>query len=328
SRATNPDMEPLVVVLGGAALAAILGALRQRTSQLWKEQTQQARELGLRVTDLGRWVGRPEGVFVVVQVDVEPHDPWSVRAKLPFQAPRGFTLGPGATGHDARLLRAALDPLLERIERRGWRVELGPGIAVRRPRQFSPFTAAQRQVELASAVRCVVDLYRALEQRYRDLIEGGRRRLAASSGGTPRSLGLRGCVDGVMITVIGPQLEDGSWTLEVRAAIAPPLPPGTRVTAQGTRTRGDRLGDLVLDHALQIVSDDPEALGRRLARDDVRGPVLDVLAAHPESVLRADEVVHVVTDGALDVEASVRRVVELVTVLASVSPTEGDHATA
>ncbi len=321
-------MDPLLVLTGGAALAALLGALRQRTSQLWREQSHQARELGLRVTDLGRWVGRPSGVHVVVQVDIEPHDPWSVRAKLPFQVPRGFSLGSTATGRDGQLLRMGVESLVARLTARGWRVELGPAVIVRRPRQLPPFTASQRQIELGAAVKCVVALVRRLQRRYRRLVDGGDTPLAPSLRHSPPVPLRVGEVDGVVVTVVGPQLTDEHWRLEVRARLAPALPYGTRVRSRGTGAPGAGLGDLVLDHVLRASSPDPGEVARRLARDDVRGPVLDVLAAHPSSELRADEVVHVVLDGALDVEAAVRRVVELVRVLRGSRPTADDHATA
>lgn len=320
----------------GAMVAMLLGALRQRTGQLWAEQSRQARELGLTVTDLGRWVGRRDGVHVVVQVDIEPHDPWSVRAKLPFSTPRGFHLGAVRPGRDAASLREAIAPIVERMAARGWRTELGPAIILRRTRQFPPFTSAQRQLELADGIQTVVSMVRQLQRRYRQLIEAGLSRVQPTTPRpvpSPRRPGeLRGTVDGVRVSIMGPRLTDDRWVLEVRAALSPAFPAGTLVVArqEGVRrptARASRLGDLVLDHALCATSTDPETLAQRLARDAVRGPVLDVVAAHPASELRADEVVHVVHDGALDVSGALDRVVDLVSVLSS-DRSPVDHATA
>lgn len=318
------------MIVGGAALAMLAGALRQRTTQLWAEQSNQARALGLRVTDLGRWVGRRDGVYVVVQVDIEPHDPWSVRAKLPFATPRGFHVGTGRPPRDAALLREAIMPTLERLAARGWRTELGSAVILRRPRQYPPFSSAMRRIELGDGVQTVVSIVRELHHRYRSLIEAGLSRVQGTSSlqlGRPGEL--RGYVDGIPVTLVGPRLADDHWTLEVRARLTTPLPSGSRVVARRPSNASSSLGDLVLDQALSATSSNLDALARRLARDDVRGPVLDVLAAHPASELRGDEVRHVVNDGALDVSAALDRVIELVHALDGAAPdSPRDHATA
>jgi len=326
----------MLAIVVGAGTAVFVALLGQRTAQLRREQSAQARDLGLRVTDLGRWVGRRDGVYLVVQVDIEPFDPWSVHAKLPFATPRGFHLGPHARGRDLRVLRDAVEPMVEAIEARGLRVELGPAVILRRPRQHPPFTVSQRRAELAYAIDSVVLLVRQLQRRYRELVDAGMprsERLARPWSGTVRPRERQALIRRVPLAITGPYLDDDRWMLEVRAPIVPPLPAGTRVTSrpQGRHRRREPrasgIGDLVLDQALQALSEDPGALGRRLARDAVRGPVLDVLAAHPRSELLADEVVHVVEDGALEVEAAVGRVVELVNALALTVPAP-DHASA
>ncbi|MEN0061519.1 MAG: hypothetical protein AAGA48_05175 [Myxococcota bacterium] len=324
-------MDPWIVITGLSAMAALMGALRQRRAQLWVEQSRQAREHGLVVTELGRWSGRRDGVYVVVQVDVEPNDPWSVRAKLPFPTPRGFRLGTKKAGRDGERLMVPIQPIVDRLQARGWRVELGASVILRRPRQFSPFTSAQRQVELADGIQSVVTMVRQLQRRYRELIETGLERVLPAvprpvpTPGRPGEL--RGMVDGVGLSLVGPRLKDDHWTLSIRAELPVPLPISTRVKAR--QGPGGPLGDLVLDQALSASSSDLGELGRRLARDAVRGPVLDVLAAHPASELRTGEVIHVVTDGALDVSAALDRVTELVEVLTPRrSPTQPDHATA
>ena len=47
-----------------------------------------------------------------------------------------------------------------------------------------------------------------------------------------------------------------------------------------------------------------------------------MLAAHPDSTLLADEVVHVVEEGALDVASAIDRVLALVTALGDAPPTD------
>lgn len=93
-------------------------------------------------------------------------------------------------------------------------------------------------------------------------------------------------VEGVPIAITGrfPRIE-------MTASLRTSLPDGTLVVHADHGIVDKRLGDPVLDPLLTVQGPDLPALKDRLATEDVRGPLLDVLHGAPGSVLEATRVV-------------------------------------
>ena len=295
-------------LLAAAVSALFIAGLQSRGSDDVQREAEQANAVGLQVSERHRWVGQHDGIPVLALVGRSPGDPWNARATLRFPTPAGFSLGPRATGRDAQSLRRAALPLLDAFAARGFDVHLGRTVVVRRT-HLAPMTAWQQREERLSGLRCLTQVVRALEEEHDTLTRRGFDRVVRA----PRqeSDGVHGHVDGVPVRILGPEVVDRHWRLEIQASLPTPLPPGTRVKAG----RGGGLGDLILDHALHSVSSDLGAVAARLGREHVRAPLLEILVGQPGSVLRSDKVAYVVSDGALDVSAALDRVLELVLAL-------------
>ncbi len=124
---------------------------------------------------------------------------------------------------------------------------------------------------------------------------------------------LEGEIDGSSVSVVVPRRLPEGWELIVRGRLREPLPEGSRLRAAEASGPDVELGDLFLDQTLAVTTTDPAALRSRLARDEVRGPLLDLLCRFRGSVVTEEEIVHVVREGGnIDVKAAVERVVELV----------------
>ncbi|MEM6925470.1 MAG: hypothetical protein AAF602_00975 [Myxococcota bacterium] len=123
---------------------------------------------------------------------------------------------------------------------------------------------------------------------------------------------LEGEVRGCTVSVVLPRRLAEAWELVVRGALHRTLPPGTRLRAAASGVADVDLGDLFLDRLLAIESSDVDALRVRLARDEVRGPLLDLVQRFRGSEVTEDGILHVVRDPEPpDVLAAVDRVVEL-----------------
>lgn len=140
--------------------------------------------------------------------------------------------------------------------------------------------AKGRRLALAGAVR----LARALEQAVR----GPWTRLAADRGLAVAPDGdlLSGRVDGIALTVRFVAADPGRT--DVVATFHPALPLGSVLGPAGSGSV--RLGDPVLDGMIGVATPEPEALAERIARDEVRGLVLEVVHGHPGSEVAGDTV--------------------------------------
>jgi len=293
-------MVPFLVVVLFALTLAVAVLADAQTDHRQLPSPHPADGLGLVPRSRTRWEGRLQGVDVVVH---SPHARWTIDAEVPFAMPAGIDLGPGARHRDERLLRAAVASLVEPLEQRDLEVTIGPTVRLHGPPR------ATVMGDLEDALADAVGLVRALTEQHVRLVEAPRSRLRDVTIGPGGEV--HGHHDDVPVRILGPRVGERFWSLQLRARLARPLPPETLVRAG----RGHALGDMILDQALHVRSREPAALAGQLARDGVRGIVLDVLAAHPGSELRSDEVVHSVDDGALDVGAALDRVLALVRAL-------------
>lgn len=132
---------------------------------------------------------------------------------------------------------------------------------------------------------------------------------------------LVGEIDGVPVKVEGtgdlrtPRL----LGLTVRATLPAPLPSETRVVHHATPPeRAVRLEDPILDTMVAVSCRDPAAVRERLCLDEVRGPLLDVVHAHPGSILRSTAVELVVAREAGDPAPLIRKAVDLANAVCTV----------
>lgn len=129
---------------------------------------------------------------------------------------------------------------------------------------------------------------------------------------------LRGSVEGVLLAVdgVGDFGKPGTLGISVRGTLLTPMPPGTRASHKDLPPEQPvRLEDPVLDGLIALTTREAAATRERLCTDAVRGPLLDVLHAHPGSVLRARTVELVVPEDAGDPAPLIRKVVDLVRAL-------------
>ena len=293
-------MEWALLLLGGVLVAMFVpmfGALRRE--QLADEGAEAA-ALGLRTRADGHWVGtRGE---IRVRVSTSGLGRWKIVAELPFLVPRGFEI-PGADplAKDADLLGLGLEDALDRAKGKGWRPRIGDAVTLQ---------VAERW-RIADGIDAAADLAERLSQRHRSLIAPASRLGAdeeALQGETAE-----GEIDGVPVRIVLPWVDGERWSTTITAWWTTPLPDGTVLRpTPPRRVAEDTIGDLFLDTALHIVTSDPDALKERLAHDELRGPLLDLVCGYPDSIVMADRVEHVVHIGALDVGAALERVLEVV----------------
>lgn len=123
-------------------------------------------------------------------------------------------------------------------------------------------------------------------------------------------------VDGVQLVLTWPVRAGTGWQTVVRGSLITPLPPGTQLQAAGRGAGPDvEVDDLFLDVGLHIYANARDQVRERLARDEVRGPLLALVNDWPLSTVTATAVVHVVVERSCRPLAVVERVVELVKLL-------------
>ncbi len=125
---------------------------------------------------------------------------------------------------------------------------------------------------------------------------------------------IRAVLSGVHVQVWLPRVYQDGWLIRLEARLSHPLPRDTELMAAGPIGGEDvEVGDLILDKALHITTSDPSALQARIAHDDVRGPLLDLICTWPGSRVSTLRVVHVVKS--LDLLPALDRMVELALLL-------------
>ncbi|MBX2801087.1 MAG: hypothetical protein KTR31_25630 [Myxococcales bacterium] len=258
--------------------------------------------------------GTLDGVPVVV------HPPgstpsWTVIAELPIDVPAGFWIAATPDDEDphaseqasafARIARAELDAIVGS----GWHLQVRDYVSV----THAPGAPGIDQPHaLRAPLRAAVALARALAEARQTLVAEALGQLGAALGqGADLT---HTTVDGVPLEIHLPSVRSTAWSCAVVATLSRPLPAGTRVVSSEVHGATDvDVGDLFLDLPLSIDTSDPPALRDRLATDDLRGAILDLLCSWPGSVLHADRVEHRVMD--LDMASAIARVVELVQLL-------------
>ena len=260
-----------------------------------------AKDFGL-VHDGLMWKGEVDGLKVLV------HPPntfgrWTAIVDLPFDVPVSFQLLDEEEGNTPSVaatplvddaVRSAVEDLLaEHLE-----VHVANFVSVTTPGAEGSQVAEQ----LRRGIQGAAAITRALTRRHAEVC-----------GETPTYERL---IDGVLVHIDRPRPRDGMWELRVSAALLSKLPPDTRIARAADRFDDIDIGDLFLDTPLDIATANAPGLRRRIARDDIRGPLLELLCEYPKSVILSDQVVHVVRGpAALDIEGATARVVELVNLL-------------
>ena len=242
------------------------------------------------------WTGVVDGIVVRVKRPLLAHDPWQVVATLPFEVPPEFRIRRESMGWHASPDAAPLaEPAMRQLKQV---VDTHDAIV-------------ERAVTFSGTGEDFEDFEQAVVERI-GLAVGVAVQLRRSFEGVSR-----GPDD---ITVEGPLValvDQSRWRTTLRTAFAPSLPPDTRLEAATRHPKGAPVGDLLLDAALDIASSNPEVVRQRLARDEIRGPLLDLLCRFPGSALTSREIIHVVTGpDAFDVDDAVARLRELQQLLA------------
>ena len=172
--------------------------------------------------------------------------------------------------------------------------------------------------DLEAGLAHAIDLARAISERRQASV----RALVARLGVEPDRYERPDQLDGPglfrvvtpEVQVVVPWLDMGVWRASVKASLKTPLPSGTWMKAvEEDAEPSVEIGDLIVDSSPVVVqTSDPDALRERICTDGVRGPLLDAICANPGSQLTETGIeVHVV-EGALDIDAAVANVLELV----------------
>ncbi len=252
--------------------------------------------------------GRPGSVWVEGQARLPPG------AELVHPVGRGepvalgqFTWGRRGARAMGELpdLAAAADP----IAAKGWVCRAGASVQIEGVDRDELRTALDCAVALVEAIEAGVE-HRSCPPALVRIVDREARR------GT-------GTVEGVPIELHLPTLTGRGWHFVVRATLEPPLPLGTVIEGASTRGLDVELGDLFVDVGARVRAFHPEALRARVARDEVRGPLLALVNEWPGSRVEAGRIVHVVIDDRLDVAAAIDRCVELALALSERVPERG-----
>lgn len=297
----------LVLAVGLWLTGALLVATRSlgaATAPARIEDVDAYTELGL-AFDGTSLAGEWQGFAVVVHPPTRESQAWTVVVELGLEVPPGFVVFDGGRPEDARPWGDSVVDRITDVHQAGRDVHVGRFVSVSGTTAPNPVSTVQSALDqgagLAMAVRRRIfeDSARAIE------------RLGRATTPEPGTT-VEGNVNGVPIAIVLPLAQGRQWRLEVRGQLAEPLPPGTLIEGQRGRAYDTDVGDLFLDRTLDILTDAPDILRDRLARDEVRGPLLDLLCTYPGSLVTEDQIVHRVGGSdALLVNAALDRVVEL-----------------
>lgn len=105
----------------------------------------------------------------------------------------------------------------------------------------------------------------------------------------PAATLISGDVDGIGLRI---ELDSDRRTW-VRASLPQPLPAGTRIVHKDRGSGDVRLGDPILDTLVSVRTGAPEVLAARISRDEVRGPLLELVHGMPGAEVRSNELVFV-----------------------------------
>ncbi|MCB9779290.1 MAG: hypothetical protein H6742_12055 [Alphaproteobacteria bacterium] len=273
-----------------------------------------------------------------------------VRLDLPFALPRGIVVKRmGVGSHVADLLgtiedHPLVDPLLDQaLHVKG---EDPDAIAelLDHPtvvevlsallRQRIEPTIEERRITVREATpvaiypKPAVDLALALAQALREARQAPVQSAAAELGlrcervGADGSRTFLGTVQGVDVKVVldQPRESDGALQCVIQAPIRPHLPAGMRlrprVGGAPGRSGGIGTGNPVLDTVVELQASEPESARALLMRDELTGPLLEVLHAWPGAYVHPRAVV-IVHPGSLrrQLADAVRAAAELAAVL-------------
>jgi len=290
-----------LVILGAflVGLATVALRLHAQPRRGYQSHHPLAEELGLAVQPPRQLVGKREGLAVVVHPPEHVGGAWTAIAEHEVGPPPPDPESGGWPEVDA--VRAQ--------QGRGLGIEVTSTYVSVTSRGVPGLTDAESLERGLRVAVATVGALRAARRRYAaDIV----RQLGLPTSGIAGS-SIEGELRGVRLTVRLPRRVDQTWETVIVGTLKSPLPDDSRLRADDGRGYGVEIGDRFLDHPLVIVTSDPDELRTRLARDEVRGPLLDLLCRFRPSVLEQARVVHVVRGaGSLEVVAAVERVVELV----------------
>ena len=300
-------------------LPALFGS-RSDLRRIPDGEAEAAQELGLTHDTRHRLTGHIDDHFVVVYPPAEEDPSWSVIVELPFAVPEGFWIRatPEVDGveasHEARTLAHRVEVHIASYTRVGFAVQVRSFVTVTRSTGAPAYVGVR---PMGTPIRAAIALARALDQARFGLLEPALERMGLPTHA--RHTQVEGEIDGIRIELGVPGLEDGAWQTRIVGHLSRPLPHGTElVSAELPRDSDLELGDLFLDQPLHVTTSDVGALRARIARDEIRGALLDFVCTWPGSVVLEDRVMHVVKG--LDVSAALDRVLELVALIDGRAP--------
>ncbi len=142
-------------------------------------------------------------------------------------------------------------------------------------------------------------------------------------GAEMKDLGLKlerdrwiGEVDGIRVFVDEME-KKGRYQCGVTAAIDPPLPDRTDIEIRKDGDKTGEIGDLFLDTLLAFRTEDPKTVRARLAKDEVRAPLLEIVHGHRNSTVDSNWIRLWTVQSVCGLTPKIRLVVELANALRS-----------